>query len=121
MSFSSFFRNTAETKELHSIVELRSRYYKSNYAKCKAVVLEHAKEIGLEPRHVDDEHKELLLQSGRFHVIVSFVQVTPIETSVDFKVEMYALFGLNRPQKKIVSFYKYLDQHLSFKGVGLHP
>lgn len=121
MSVKSFFRNTAETKELHSLVGLRSRYYKTNYQKAKAVVLEYAKENKLDPRHIDDAHKELLLQSGRFHIIVSFVQVTPIETSVDFKVEFYAIFGFNRPIKKIISFYEYLDKNLSFKGVGLHP
>ena len=121
MGLGSFLNNTCETSELHSQRELRSRYYKINYAKAKARVLEYAKEIKAEPRHIDDAHKELFLQSNRFHIIVSFVQISPIETSVDFKVEVYGIAGFNRPRKKIVEMYAYLDKHLEFKGVGLHP
>lgn len=121
MSVGSFFGTTAETQELHTVRELRSRYYKTNYAKAKAVVIEHAKDIKVNVSNIDDEHKEILLQSNRYHIIVSFVQVNPIETSVDFKVEMYGLFGFHRPRKLVISFYDYLNNNLQFKGVGLHP
>jgi hypothetical protein len=121
MGFLSFFHTIAESKELHSDTVLRSRYYKTNYAKAKAVVLEFAKEKGLDVRNIDDVHKELFLQGSRFHVIVSIVQVNPIETSIDLKVEIYGLLGFNRPKNKIVEYYAYLDQNLPFKGVGLHP
>lgn len=121
MSLGSWLGTTAETKELHSVVSLRSRYYKTNYKKAKAVVIEYANQLKANIKHIDDEHRELLLQSDRFHIIVSFVQVTPIETSIDFKVEMYGLIGMHRPRRKIVAFYEYLDNNLPFKGVGLHP
>ncbi len=121
MGFFSFLNNTAETKELHSDAELRSRYYKTNYPKAKAVVLEHVNDLKASVRNIDDEHKELFIQGDRYHIIVSLVQVNPIETSIDFKVEVYGLAGFGRPKKKIVEFYQYLDQNLSFKGVGLHP
>ena len=121
MGFFSFIGNTAETSELHSDVELRSRYYKTNYQKTKAVVIEYAEKNKITVRHIDDQHREVFLQGDRFHIIVSMVQVNPIETSVDFKVEQYSLLGLNRPKKRILTFYQYLDQSLPFKGVGLHP
>jgi len=121
MSLGSFFGTTAETQELHIVRELRSRYYKTNYQKAKATVLEHAKDINVNVANVDDEHKEILLQNSRYHIIVSFVQVNPIETSVDFMIEIYGLFGFHRPRKLVLSFYEYLDKNLTFKGVGLHP
>lgn len=121
MSVRSYLGTIAETQELHSVIGLRSRYYKTNYQKAKAVVLEFAEELKSIVRNIDDEHKEVLLQNNKYHIIVTFVQVTPIETSVDFKVEMYGLFGLHRPRKMIMKFYEYLDKNLPFKGVGLHP
>jgi len=121
MGFFSAFQTVAESKELHTDPTLRSRYYKTNYAKTKAVILEYAKNEGIDVRSIDDEHRELFLQGGRFHIIVSIVQVNPIETSVDFKVEVYGIIGFNRPKKMIHSMYKYLDENLSFKGVALHP
>ena len=42
MSVGSFFGTTAETQELHSVIALRSRYYKTNYKKAKAVIIEYA-------------------------------------------------------------------------------
>ena len=121
MGLFSFINNTAETKELHADVDLRSRYYKTNYQKVKAVVLEYAKDINVDVRNIDDAHREIFLQGSRYHIIVSMVQVTPIETSVDFKVEQYGLMGFGRPKKRILEFYAYLNQSLTFKGVGLHP
>ncbi len=121
MGFMSFIGNSAETSELHSVVGLRSRYYRANYTKTKAVIQELAEEFKLDVKNVDDQHGEILLQSNKFHIVVTIISVNPIETSVDFKVLMYAFVGFNRPQKKINEFYKYLDSKMTFKGVGLHP
>ena len=121
MGFMSFIGNSAETSELNSVVSLRSRYYKANYTKTKGIIQELAKEFKLDVRNVDDQHGEILLQSNRYHIIVTIISVNPIETSIDFKLMMYSLVGFNRPQKKIVEMYKYLDSKMTFKGVGLHP
>jgi hypothetical protein len=121
MGFLSFFQTIAESKELHTDPQLRSRYYKTNYRKVKAVILEYAEQQGLQVRNIDDDHRELFLQGPRYHVIASIVQVNPYETSADFKVEVYGLAGFGRPKKLIREFYQHLDQHLMFKGVGLHP
>ncbi len=121
MSISSFLNNGAETRELHQVTGLRSRYYKTNYQKSKARVLEYAKTLECEVKNINDEHKEIFIQGRKFHIIFSFVQVNPIETSIDMKFEQYGLMGMHRPRKKIIEIYKYLDTHLPFKGVSLHP
>jgi hypothetical protein len=117
----TFFKTIAETKELHAIGTLRSRYYKTNYKAVKEAILEYASANKLTTKHVDDEHKEIYLQGTRYHIMVSVVQINPIETSVDFKVQHYGLIGMNRPIQRIDSFYQFLDTKLPFKGVGLHP
>lgn len=117
----TFFKTTAETKELHAVGALRSRYYKTNYKTAKEAILEYAQSQKLETKHIDDEHKEIYLQGTRYHIMVSVVQINPIETSIDFKVQHYGLIGMNRPMQRIEAFYKFLDTKLPFKGVGLHP
>ena len=121
MGFFSYFSPRAESKELHSDVALRSHYYKTNYAKTRDAIVEHAQELNLGVRTIDDEHREIFLQGAKYHIICSLVQVTPYETSVDFKIEVYGLMGMNRPRKRIIQFYQYLDKKLPFKGVSLHP
>lgn len=121
MSFSTFMSNIAETQELHVNSDLRSRYYKTNYTKAKNAVIDYAKKNRIIVKHVDDDHKELFLQERKYHIMVSFIQINPIETSVDVKVEMYRIVGLNRPNKIIINLYDELNQKLEFKGVGLHP
>lgn len=121
MSVSSFLSNSAETREIHQVVGLRSRYYKSNYKKTKECILEYVKTLNAEVKNIDDVHREIFIQGGRFHIIFSMVQVTPIETSIDIKVDQYGLMGMHRPRRKIMEIYKYLDSNLSFKGVSLHP
>ncbi len=121
MGFVSYFSPRAESKELHSDIALRSHYYKTNYAKTRDAIINHAHDLDLGVRTIDDEHREVFLQGSKYHIIFSLVQVTPYETSVDMKVEMYSGIGMNRPRKKIIQFYQYLDQKLPFKGVSLHP
>lgn len=121
MGFMSFISNTAETQELHSNPSLRSRYYKTNYKKAKALLLEYVAASKANVRNIDDEHREIFIQNDRFHIIVSFVQISPIETSVDLKVEVYKIAGFNRPYKKIQEIYAYFNKNLDFKGTGLHP
>lgn len=121
MSIRSFLNNSAETREVHQVLGLRSRYYKTNYAKAKACILDYVKDLNAQVKNIDDAHREIFLQGGRFHIIFSMVQVTPIETSIDIKVEQYGLMGMHRPRKKILEIYKYLDEKLPYKGVSLHP
>lgn len=121
MSIRSFLNNSAETREVHHINSLRSRYYKTNYPKAKECILQYVNTLKAEVKNIDDVHKEIFVQGGKFHIIFSIVQVNPIETSIDIKVDQYGLMGMHRPRKRIIEIYKYLDKQLQFKGVSLHP
>ncbi|MCF7926929.1 MAG: hypothetical protein K9L74_05090 [Candidatus Izimaplasma sp.] len=121
MGITSFFKNTAETKEVHKDTDLRSHYYKANYKQIKQHIINYCEENDYTVRNIDDDHKEIYVQSRRFHIMVSILGLRPFETAVDFKIQMYTIAGFNRPKKHILTFYEYLDQHLQFKGTSLHP
>lgn len=121
MGFLEIFSNNAETRELHTSVELRSRYYKANYKTIKEVIEQRCTELKIGVKHVDDMHGEMFLQTNKYHMIVSIVQVNPIESAVDMKVQTYKIAGMNAPKKLITGMYEFLDSKLTFKGTSLHP
>jgi hypothetical protein len=69
----------------------------------------------------DDIHGEIFLQSSRYHIIVSIVQVNALETAVDIKVQTYKIIGLFKPIQIIISLYQHIGTKVEFKGLGLHP
>lgn len=121
MGFFDFFSNESETRELHSVGELRTRYYKTSFKKVRDQLQFFCDDNKIEIKHIDEVHGEMFLQTGKFHIIVSIVQVTPLETAVDLKVQTYKLIGMNAPKKQIVKIYQFLDSKLPFKGTSLHP
>lgn len=121
MGLKSFLTNNSETRELHSDTELRSRYYKASFKKVRACIEEYCDEKGIVVVNVDEVHGEMFLQTTKHHMIVSIIQLTPLETAVDLKVQTYQLIGRNVPKTKILKMYNYLNENLTFKGVGLHP
>ena len=121
MGFLDFFSNNTETSELHAIQDLRTRYYKTNFKKVKQEIEAHCDKQGIVLKHVDEVHGEMFLQTAKYHMIVSIVQVTPLETAVDMKVQTYKIAGMNEPKKRIIEMYAFLDTKLPFKGTSLHP
>ena len=121
MGIKTFLSNNAETRELHTDPDLRSRYYKTNFKKVREVIEQFCDNEGIVVVNVDVSHGEMFLQTTKYHMIVSIIQVTPLETAVDLKVQTYQLIGRNVPKSKIMKLYDYLNNNLSFKGVGLHP
>ena len=121
MGLFDFSSNLAETTELHVNPNLRTRYYKSRYTNLKEIVINYAKENNLFLKSVNDTHGEVFLQANRFHIIISIVQVNPLETAIDIKVQTYKLIGLFKPLKIITTLYNYSDTKAEFKGTGLHP
>lgn len=121
MAFFNFTSNLAETKELHSNPNLRTRYYKARYANLKEIIVNYAKANNIVVKSIDDIHGEVFLQANRFHIIVSMVQVSPLETAVDIKVQTYKILGLYKPLKIITVLYNHIDTKAYFKGIGLHP
>jgi len=120
MGFLDFFRNIAETTDLHSTVELRTRYYKTNFKKVKEQIERYCEQNKIVVKHVDEVHNEMFLQNNKFHVIVSITQMNPLETAVDLKVQTYKFIGMNVPKNQILKIYSFLNSNLTFKGVSLH-
>ncbi|MFW6284874.1 MAG: hypothetical protein ACOC2X_00705 [Bacillota bacterium] len=122
MGIRDYLSNHAETNETHPFRSLRTRYYKHSSKEVLDLLetyFEKSKDANVKTR--DDEHGELFAEGSRFHIIVSVHSFTPRETSVDFKVQTYRLYGAHRPKKIIRTIYAYLDNNLTLKGVALHP
>lgn len=122
MGIRDYLSNHAETKETHFLASMRTRYYKHSSKEVLDLLeryFENSKDANVKTR--DDEHGELFAQGRKFHVIATVHSFTPRETSVDFKVQTYRLFGAHRPKKIARTIYTYLDKHLTLKGVALHP
>jgi hypothetical protein len=121
MGVFDFTKTLCETQELHKDSELRTRYYRSSYTKVKTEITQFCNLSGMDIVNVDDTHGELFIQTKKFHIIVSIIQISPLETAVDMKVQTYGMWGMNLPKKTVLAVYKYLNEALTFKGVSLHP
>ena len=121
MGFFDFASNIAETKESHQHKNLKTHYYKNRYNNIKKIVLDYAKENKMQVKSEDDVHGEIFLQSNNRHIIISIIQVTPLETGVDIKVQTYRIIGLYKPMKDIINLFNYINKKADFKGLGLHP
>lgn len=121
MSLSEYTSNFAETKELHRNNELRTRYYKNKYTDIRDVVTNFAKKNNIEIKSINDNHGEIYLQAHKYHVILTIVQINPLETAAEVKVQTYQVMGRNKPKKIVKEIYNELDNNLKFKGISLHP
>ena len=121
MGLLDFTKTLSETKELHVDKDLRTRYYKSSYTKVKEQIIKFCEQNGFPVENVNDDHGEIFVQTSKLHAIISVIQITPLETAVDIKVQTYGVFGMNVPRKTILQIYEYLNNTLTFKGVSLHP
>ena len=121
MGLMDFLSNYAETSEKHIKNNLQTRYYRTSYLKLKNTIIDFANENDYIVNNIDDQHGEIFIQTTKFHLIITLMQVNSLETSVNVKVQTYKILGLNKPQRLIESVYAFLNQKLQFKGVGLHP
>lgn len=118
MSLKGIFMKDVETHDLHPMEVFRTRYYKNEYEQVKEVVLRYVNDMGANIVNVDDNYGEILVDAGKYDLIISVKRVTVIEHAVDFKVTMKTLLGLNRPAKIVKAFYDFLDKNLNAQGVG---
>ncbi|MFK5882737.1 MAG: hypothetical protein QM489_00105 [Candidatus Izemoplasma sp.] len=121
MGLFEYASNYSETKELHSNPNLQTRYYRNNYKIAKEVLINYAKNNKINIRNINDTHGEIYLQTQKYHVISTIVQITPLETAVELKVQTYYVIGRYRALKIIKKIYNEFDNKLVFKGVSLHP
>ena len=109
MGFFDFIASLEETKEQHINRDLRTRYYKCGYNQVKKVVLDYAESLKLKVISVDDAHGEVFIQSSSYHMIASIIQINPLETAIDIKVQSYKAVGFNKPKNAILSLYNELN------------
>ncbi|PKL01024.1 MAG: hypothetical protein CVV56_04245 [Tenericutes bacterium HGW-Tenericutes-1] len=121
MSISTFFLSSSETRELHSDAKQRTHYYRNSFKECLKVIEKLAEDNRMDVRDVNDRHGEIYLLGNGFDAIITAIQLSPIETGIDIKINYFSFVGLGRPRKRIIEFYDYLDKNLKFKGISLHP
>jgi hypothetical protein len=121
MSIISFFAVSCETREVHRDPDLRTHYYRNSFEHCLKSLREYAEIEGMDVKQVNSTHGEIYLLGNGFDVIVTALQLSPIETGVDLKINYFNVVGMGRPKKRAQSIYKHLDSKLNFKGVSLHP
>lgn len=121
MGLMDYISNNAETNEKHINRNLRTRYYKTSYLKLKNIIIDYANKKDYIVSNIDEQRREILIQTTKFHLIITLLQVNSLETSVNIKVQIYKLFGLNRPKRVIENLYTFLSNKEQLKGIGLHP
>ena len=120
MGIRSFFDTIAETKEIHVEESMRTHYFRHSYKHVRDEFISYAEKKGYTVKNVNDTHHEIFIQHKNHYIIATVTQINPVETALDLKVGMEALFGLNRPKKIIAGIYADLKKSMTFKGVGLH-
>ena len=121
MGIRSFLDTQAETKERKMDPSLQTHYFRHTYKQVKETFLKYAEMENYKIKSINDTHHEVYINQSNHYIIATITQMTPAETALDLKVGYEAIFGLNRPKKKILSIYEYMKKQLTFKGTGLHP
>lgn len=112
MKFLSGFLKHYETKDGALDLDLRTRYYRNNYKVSKAAMVEVAKKLGFSIKVDDDERKEHLFKGSAGEIIVTMINITPIETAIDFTINTSGALSFGKGKKIIVSLYNELDKQL---------
>ncbi|MCL1949904.1 MAG: hypothetical protein FWF59_09255 [Turicibacter sp.] len=112
MGFLANISKHYETKDGAQDPALATRYYRNNYKVAKEAVMQVAKGLGFAIRHEDDERKEHLLEGKDGEIIISMINITPIETTIDFTVNTTGALSFGKGKKIIAALYNELDKQL---------
>jgi len=83
-------------------------YYRNTYEQVKAAVYAAAKDIGMEVKSHNNDHKEFLLKRNNVEIMVTAMNVTIMETAMDIVV----MTPLLTPGKKVaVNFFEAMKKH----------
>lgn len=121
MGIFDFVSTIQETSETHPKRDFKTRYYRCGFVKAKEAVITYATKYKYNLKNINDAHGEIYLQTNKFHMMVSIIQINPIETAIDVKVQTYRTLGFHKPSKLILEIYQELNNMLTYKGAGLHP
>ncbi len=111
---------TCETGESEGYEILKTHYYKTSYDLMKAAVIEYFSKKGYEVTEFNDDYGEGMIIGKKLQATVKIIMQNPRETSVDFFVEYFGLFGKKQVALFLADFYDYCGKKFEFKGLGLH-
>jgi len=83
-------------------------YYRNTYDQVKAAIYAVAKEIGMEVKSHNNDHKEFLLKRNNVEIMITAFSISIMETAIDLVV-MTPLFT---PGKKVAEkFFNVMKKH----------
>ena len=112
MGFSDFFSNDFQTTDNHSNQALKTRYYRGDYNKVKSIIIDIAKKMNFVVQEVNDDYKEIRIDSRRQEMIFNVFSISYFEQAVDIKVNTRYILSCGRGLKLIETFYKELAKNL---------
>ena len=113
------FKKHYETGDQVGDAMLVTHYYRNNYQQVKKGLLETADTLGFNVAYINDERKEFVFKRKDCEIIVTVINITPIETTVDFTINTYGVLSFGKGRKVIDELYKDLDKRLMLKGRGV--
>lgn len=113
MALADFFSNDFQTSDNHSNHVLKTRYYRGDYNKIKSEIIDVANRMGFVVEEVNDEYKEIRVESRRQEMIFNVFSISYFEQAVDIKVNTRYILSRGRGLKLIEAFYKELGKNLT--------
>jgi len=83
-------------------------YYRNTYEQVKAAIYSAAKEMGMDVKSHNNDHKEFLLKRGNVEIIITAFSITIMETAIDLVV----ITSLLTSGKKVAEkFFNVMRKH----------
>lgn len=99
---------------------LRTRWFKTNYAKAKQTVLDVLKSYGLSTTDINDDYGEILVECQEFNLVVTIFEFRVNEVSIDVYIESHYTFDFGKTKKILQGFYNDVAKNIEFLGYSLH-
>jgi len=120
MKIKYYFSKDFQTEDKHEIESLRTHYYRNRKEDVMDKVTEMAKALKAKVKSVDTERGEIIFDHMDYNACATITALSYYEVAVDFNVLTYNVLPTALGKKVIEKFYKYLDEKLDFKGIGLY-
>ena len=110
------FKKHYETTDSAVDPILVTHYYRNNFNQVKEALMQSAKELDYKVTYENDERKEFVFKHSDSEVIITVININPIETAVDFTVNTSGVFSFGKGKKLIQELYQNLDKRLKVKN-----
>ena len=119
MGIKDIFNKSFETHDSNNNDLLKTHYYRCRYSEAVAKVKDLIESEKAQLVNEDHQYHEYLFKTGNYDCICTITEINPTEIAIDFKIETYDLLSFGKGKKLIARFYEFLNNNLSFKGLGL--